>query len=96
MGAASYQGVVHQRILVWEPEIKLSFRMEQTHLYFRQFVCEIVETFDLVPYSWRGADHPHNTSRGPGSFPVCEAVVSFTRSQAGALLRLSELARAGS
>jgi len=45
----SDQGVVHQRILVWTPEKQLSFRMEQTDLYFRRFVREMVETFDLVP-----------------------------------------------
>jgi hypothetical protein len=45
----SDQGVVHQRILVWSPEKQLSFRMEPTDLYFRRFVREMVETFDLVP-----------------------------------------------
>jgi hypothetical protein len=45
----SEQGVVHQRILVWEPERRLSFRMEDTDIYFLRFVKEIEETFDLVP-----------------------------------------------
>jgi hypothetical protein len=44
----SDQGVVHQRILVWEPEKCLSFRMEQTDLGFQRYVREIRERFDLV------------------------------------------------
>jgi hypothetical protein len=47
----SDQGVVHQRILVWLPEKQLSFRMEQADLYFRKYVREMVETFDLLPTS---------------------------------------------
>ncbi len=44
----SDQGVVHQRILVWLPGERLSFRMEQTDMNFQKFVREIVDTFDLV------------------------------------------------
>jgi hypothetical protein len=44
----SDQGVVHQRILIWEPEKCLSFRMERTDLSFQRYVREIVERFDLV------------------------------------------------
>ena len=43
----SDQGLVRQEILVWEPERRLSFKMKETDLYFRAFVSEIVETFDL-------------------------------------------------
>jgi len=45
----SDQGVVHQRILAWTPETGLAFRMEHTELYFRRFVDEMAERFDLVP-----------------------------------------------
>jgi hypothetical protein len=44
----SDQGVVHQRILVWEPEKCLSFRMERTDMEFGRYVREILDTFDLV------------------------------------------------
>jgi hypothetical protein len=44
----SDQGVVHQRILEWAPQTHLVFRMEQTDLFFGQFVDEMVESFDLV------------------------------------------------
>jgi len=47
----SDQGVVHQRILVWVPNKRLSFRMEQTDMRFQRFVREIVDTFDLVATS---------------------------------------------
>jgi hypothetical protein len=47
----SDQGVVHQRILEWLPDRRLSFRMERTDMQFRRFVREIVDTFDLVPSS---------------------------------------------
>jgi hypothetical protein len=45
----SDQGIVHQRILVWEPTQRLSFRMERTDLRFQHYVSEILDTFDLVP-----------------------------------------------
>ncbi len=44
----SDQGVVHQRILEWVPEKRLSFRMERTDMDFQRYVCDIVDTFDLV------------------------------------------------
>jgi hypothetical protein len=43
----SDQGIVHQRILEWVPEKRLSFRMEKTDLRFQRYVREIVDTFDL-------------------------------------------------
>jgi hypothetical protein len=43
----SDQGVVHQRILQWIPEKRLSFRMERTDLRFQRYVIEIVDTFDF-------------------------------------------------
>jgi hypothetical protein len=43
----SDQGIVHQRILEWIPERRLSFRMEKTDLRFQRYVREIVDTFDL-------------------------------------------------
>lgn len=45
----SDQGVVHQRILEWLPERRLSFRMEETDLPMRRFVQDMVDTIDLVP-----------------------------------------------
>jgi hypothetical protein len=45
----SDQGIVHQRILEWIPEKRLSFRMEKTDLRFQRYVREIVDTFDLRP-----------------------------------------------
>jgi hypothetical protein len=45
----SDQGVVHQRILVWVPEKKLSFRMEKSNLESAKSVTEIQDTFNLVP-----------------------------------------------
>jgi len=44
----SDQGVVHQRILEWAPEKRLSFRMEWTNMRFQRYVSEILDTFDLV------------------------------------------------
>ena len=44
----SDRGVVRQRILIWDPEKRLSFRMEDTDIWFRSFVREIVDTFDLA------------------------------------------------
>jgi hypothetical protein len=45
----SDQGVVHQRILVWEPERCLSFQLERTDMNFQRFVTDVVDTFDLAP-----------------------------------------------
>jgi hypothetical protein len=45
----SDQGVVHQRILVWEPEKRLRFRMERTTLNFGRHVRDLEDTFDLEP-----------------------------------------------
>jgi len=45
----SDQGVVHQRILEWVPNQRLSFRMERTDMNFQKFVREIGDTFDIVP-----------------------------------------------
>ncbi len=47
----SDQGIVHQRILEWVPEKRLSFRMERTDLHFQRYVSEIVDTFDFVATS---------------------------------------------
>jgi hypothetical protein len=43
----SDQGVVHQRILTWAPETKLSFRMESNDLRLSRLVDGIEDTFDL-------------------------------------------------
>ena len=48
----SDQGIVHQRILEWEPPVRLTFRMEQSDLPQLHSVPELVDTFDLFP----GAD----------------------------------------
>jgi len=45
----SREGAVHQRILDWVPEERLSFRMERTDLGFRSFVDEMVDTLELEP-----------------------------------------------
>ena len=45
----SDRGIVEQQILIWDEPKRLSFRMEKTDIYFRKFVREIVESFDLVP-----------------------------------------------
>jgi hypothetical protein len=47
----SDQGVVHQRILTWIPETRLSFRMESNDLRSARLVDGIEETFDLQPIS---------------------------------------------
>ena len=44
----SDQGVVRQRILVWVPEERLSFRMEGADLSSAKSVAEVEDTFDLV------------------------------------------------
>lgn len=45
----SDQGTVHQRILVWAPPTRLSFRMETTDLGSARGIEEIEDTFDLMP-----------------------------------------------
>lgn len=47
----SDRGIVHQRILEWEPEKRLTIRMERTDLGIQKYVREMVETFDLVGIS---------------------------------------------
>jgi Polyketide cyclase / dehydrase and lipid transport len=57
----SDQGVVRQRILEWDPERRLSFRMERTDMEFQKFVREIGDTFELVP-SHRGTEVTRTTT----------------------------------
>ncbi|WP_164842484.1 SRPBCC family protein [Actinoplanes solisilvae] len=45
----SEQGVVRQRIDVWEPPARLSFHMEETDLCFRGIVESLGDTFELEP-----------------------------------------------
>ncbi len=45
----SEQGVVRQRITVWEPPARLSFHMEETDIYFHRLVDHLGDTFDLAP-----------------------------------------------
>ena len=45
----SEQGVVRQRITVWEPPARHEFRMEETDLCFNRFVDGLGDVFDLVP-----------------------------------------------
>ncbi len=45
----SDRGTVHQRILEWLPEQRLSFRMEETTLPIRGFVDDMVDTIELLP-----------------------------------------------
>ena len=45
----SNQGVVRQRILIWEPEHRLSFRMETTNLRSARSITGIEESFLLDP-----------------------------------------------
>lgn len=45
----SRHGAVRQRILEWDPDHRLAFRMEQTDLGFREIVEEMVDTIDLAP-----------------------------------------------
>ena len=44
----SDQGIVHQRILEWEPESRLAFRMEWSELPSTRVVLDLQDTFDLV------------------------------------------------
>ncbi len=43
----SDKGLVQQNILVWEPNKKLVFEMEDTTIYFKPYIESIVETFTL-------------------------------------------------
>ncbi|WP_432968486.1 hypothetical protein [Dactylosporangium sp. CA-233914] len=45
----SEQGVVRQRITVWEPPARLAFHMEETDLAFSRWVDRLDDRFDLVP-----------------------------------------------
>ncbi|MDG9676058.1 hypothetical protein [Micromonospora sp. DH14] len=45
----SEQGVVRQRITVWEPPSRLAFQMESTDLHFHRFVDHLGDLFELVP-----------------------------------------------
>jgi hypothetical protein len=51
MGAArqcvSEQGVVRQRITIWEPPTRLAFHMESTNLGFHRFVNTLADVFEL-------------------------------------------------
>jgi len=47
----SVRGVVHQRILEWSPEKRLSFRLERTDLPFWRHVPEMVDVLELVSTS---------------------------------------------
>jgi hypothetical protein len=44
----SDQGIVHQRILEWVPDQRLTIRMERTDLQIQKYVREMVETFDIL------------------------------------------------
>jgi hypothetical protein len=43
----SEQGVVRQRITIWEPPIRLAFHMESTNLGFHRFVDTLADVFEL-------------------------------------------------
>src|SRR3954469_22569907 len=45
----SVQGVVRQRITVWEPPTRLAFRMESTTLGFHRYVDRLADVFELTP-----------------------------------------------
>ncbi|WP_165823220.1 SRPBCC family protein [Micromonospora globispora] len=45
----SEQGVVRQRITVWEPPTRLAFHMESTVLGFHRFVDYLGDLFELAP-----------------------------------------------
>lgn len=67
-------GVVHQRILRWEPGRCLAFRMEGNDLAALRGVSDIEDTFDLVPD--RGGTRVARTTvvRLHGRFPRARAV----------------------
>ncbi len=91
----SDRGIVHQRILEWEPEKRLTIRMERTDLGIQKYVREMVETFDLVGIS--GGVRVTRTTRvwTHGRFRTLKKMVLVLRSQAGSLVRLSKLAKIG-
>jgi hypothetical protein len=43
----SEQGVVRQRITIWEPPTRLAFHMESTSLGFHRFVDTLADVFEL-------------------------------------------------
>jgi hypothetical protein len=43
----SEQGVVRQRITIWEPPTRLAFHMESTNLGFHRFVDTLADLFEL-------------------------------------------------
>ncbi|MEV0717262.1 SRPBCC family protein [Asanoa sp. NPDC050611] len=45
----SEQGVVRQRITLWEPPSRLAFHMESTDLGFHRYVDQLGDRFDLAP-----------------------------------------------
>ena len=53
MGAArqcvSDQGVLHQRITVWQPPAQLAFHLEHTDLRFGRHLDHLADVFDLAP-----------------------------------------------
>jgi hypothetical protein len=66
----SDRGVVHQRILVWTPDVCLSFRMESTDMAWGRHVRDLVDTFDLRPTSG-GVEATRTTHvRTQGGFPI--------------------------
>jgi len=69
----SEQGVVRQRITVWEPPGRLAFRMEETDLFFDRFVDGLDDTFELAP-------------RGSGTLITRTTRVSVRRGLAAVLL----------
>jgi hypothetical protein len=46
----SEQGVVRQRITVWEPPARLAFHMQDSDLCFGRFVDGLGDVFDLEPH----------------------------------------------
>lgn len=73
----SDQGVVHQRILVWVPEEKLSFRMEKTDLASARSVPDIEDTFDLAPTATGVAVTRTTSARVIGSFRPLKKIALF-------------------
>jgi|GEM_PF-1308624 len=45
----SDKGIIKQQILVWEPNRKLQFEMQETNIYFGPCVDSITETFEIKP-----------------------------------------------
>lgn len=54
----SDKGTIHQRIVTWEPEKKLSFKMEKADFEILSGVTGIEDTFDLIP-----SDHEVTVTR---------------------------------